>query len=89
MAGATGNADFIGVSGSFYVPAKAVCDGVPLISYNTWTFMDVVSSSDGFQKRYGLVYVNREELDQKDLKRIKKDSFHYYQKLIAENGEFL
>ena len=51
--------------------------------------MDVVSSSDGFQKRYGLVYVNREELDQKDLKRIKKDSFHYYQKLIAENGEFL
>ena len=24
LAGATGNADFIGVSGSFYVPAKAV-----------------------------------------------------------------
>ena len=31
---------------------KAVHDGVELIAYNTWTFIDVVSSSDGFQKRY-------------------------------------
>ena len=65
---------------------KAVCDGVPLISYNTWTFMDVVSSSDGFQKRYGLVYVNREELDQKDMRRIKKDSYDYYRHVIETNG---
>ena len=66
---------------------KAICDGVPVISYNTWTFIDVISSSDGFQKRYGLVYVNRDELDQKDLKRIKKDSFYFYQDLIKTNGE--
>lgn len=68
---------------------KAVIDGVQLISYNTWTFIDVVSSSDGFQKRYGLVYIDREELDEKNLARIKKDSFHYYQKVIRTNGEDL
>lgn len=65
---------------------KAIDDGVEVISYNTWTFMDVVSSSDGFQKRYGLVYVDRDELDEKELKRIPKDSFYYYQKLIQQNG---
>ena len=65
---------------------KAVHDGVELISYNTWTFIDVVSSSDGFQKRYGLVYVDREELDKKELKRIRKDSFYWYQKMIQRNG---
>ena len=65
---------------------KAVLDGVPLISYNTWTFIDVVSSSDGFQKRYGLVYVDRDELDEKELKRIRKDSFYWYQKVIQSNG---
>lgn len=42
---------------------KAVIDGVKLISYNTKTFVDVVSSSDGFQKQYGLVNIDREELD--------------------------
>lgn len=66
---------------------KAVRDGVELIAYNTWTFIDVVSSSDGFQKRYGLVYVDRDELDEKELRRIRKDSFYWYQKTIQNNGE--
>lgn len=65
---------------------KAVYDGVQLIAYNTWTFMDVVSSSDGFRKRYGLVYIDRDELDERDLRRIKKDSFYYYQTVIKTNG---
>lgn len=65
---------------------KAICDGVDVISYNTWTFIDVVSSSDGFQKRYGLVYVDRDELDERELRRIKKDSFYYYQEVIQRNG---
>lgn len=65
---------------------KAVCDGVELIGYNTWTFIDVVSSSDGFSKRYGLVYVDREEQDPKNLERIRKDSFFWYQKMIQRNG---
>lgn len=65
---------------------KAICEGVKVISYNTWTFIDVVSSSDGFSKRYGLVYIDRTEDDVKELKRIKKDSFYYYQKVIKTNG---
>lgn len=62
-------------------------DGVELLAYNTWTFIDVVSSSDSFQKRYGLVYVDRDELEEKELKRIRKDSFYWYQKAIRSNGE--
>lgn len=65
---------------------RAVTDGVPVIAYNTWTFIDVVSSSNGFTKRYGLVYVDRDELNEKELKRIRKDSYYYYQNVIKQNG---
>lgn len=68
---------------------KAVRDGVELLSYNVWTMIDVLSSSDGFSKRYGLVYINRSEHDLKDLRRIPKDSFYWYKKVIASNGEDL
>lgn len=40
----------------------------------------------GVSKRYGFIYVNREEFDLLDLARIKKDSFAWYQKVIASNG---
>ena len=68
---------------------KAVYDGVELISYNVWTFMDVLSSSDGFSKRYGLVYIDRTEHDVKEMKRIRKDSFDWYRTVILSNGEVL
>lgn len=68
---------------------KAIADGVEVISYNTWTFIDVVSSSNGFSKRYGLIYVDRTESDEKELARIKKDSYYYYQEVIKTNGENL
>ena len=68
---------------------KAVHDGVELISYNVWTLIDVLSSSDGFSKRYGHIYIDREEMDLKSLARIRKDSFHWYQKVIRSNGEEL
>lgn len=68
---------------------KAIMDGVEVISYNTWTLIDVVSSSNGFSKRYGLIYVDRTEQDPKKLKRIKKDSFEFYKDVIASNGEEL
>ncbi len=64
----------------------AVIDGVPVISYNTWSFIDVVSTSNGFLKRYGLVYVDRDEQDAKELKRVRKDSFGTYQRIIATNA---
>lgn len=68
---------------------KAVIDGVQVIAYHTWTFMDVLSSGNGFKKRYGLIYVNREEHDLKDLRRIKKESYHYYKNIIETNGSEL
>ncbi len=67
----------------------AIQDGVKMIGYCTWTFMDVLSSKNGFSKRYGLVYVNRDEHDLKDLRRIKKDSYFWYQNVIKTNGKIL
>lgn len=41
---------------------------------------------NGYQKRYGIVYVNRDDNDLKDLAKIPKDSFYWYQKVIETNG---
>lgn len=68
---------------------KAIEDGVNMIGYHVWSFMDLLSSSDGFRKRYGLVYVDRDEFDTKECKRYKKDSFYYYQSVISNNGSDL
>lgn len=67
----------------------AIDDGVDMIGYHTWSYMDLLSSSDGFRKRYGLVFVDRDEFDAKECNRYKKDSFYYYQNVIASNGEQL
>lgn len=67
----------------------AIDDGVHVIGYHTWSFMDVLSSADGFNKRYGLIYVDRDEFDAKECKRYKKDSFYYYKHVIASNGNDL
>ena len=64
----------------------AVADGVGLFGYCPWTAIDLVSTHSGVSKRYGFIYVNREEFDLLDLARIKKDSFGWYQKVIARNG---
>lgn len=64
----------------------AVTDGVDLIGYCPWAFMDLVSTHQGYGKRYGFVYVDREETDLKELRRIKKDSFSWYQGVIRRNG---
>lgn len=65
---------------------NAIEEGIPIIGYHIWTFEDVISTSEGFRKRYGLVYVNRDDDDLKDLKRYKKDSFYWYKKVIETNG---
>lgn len=67
----------------------AVDKGVDLFAYCVWSFMDLMSTSNGYEKRYGLVYVNREDKDLKDLARIKKDSYYWYQHVIATNGRDL
>ncbi|XKM12842.1 glycoside hydrolase family 1 protein [Orbaceae bacterium ac157xtp] len=64
----------------------AIEDGVELFGYCPWSVIDLLSSHQGFKKRYGFVYVNRDDHDLKDLRRIKKESFYWYQKVIKNNG---
>ena len=63
-----------------------VSEGYPLIGYCMWSFLDVVSSHEGFNKRYGLVYVDRTNDNPKSCKRIKKQSFYWYKDVIKNNG---
>lgn len=64
----------------------ALTDGVQVIGYCPWSAIDVVSTHQGFNKRYGFVYVNRTDQDLKELTRIKKNSFEWYQQVIRQNG---
>ena len=66
--------------------AIMIDEGLPVFGYCPWSFVDVVSSHQGFAKRYGLVYVDRTETDPKQCARVKKDSFYWYQKVITNNG---
>lgn len=65
---------------------EAITDGVNLMGYSPWSAFDLVSTHQGITKRYGMIYVNRDEFDLKDMARIKKDSFYWYQKCIKSNG---
>ncbi|WP_342540837.1 glycoside hydrolase family 1 protein [Heyndrickxia sp. FSL K6-6286] len=65
----------------------AILDGVDLIGYCTWSFTDLLSWLNGYQKRYGFVYVNRDEHGEKDSRRIKKKSFYWYKEVITSNGQ--
>ena len=67
----------------------AITDGVEVIGYCPWAALDVVSTHQGYQKRYGFLYVDRDEFDLKEMRRIKKDSHFWYQKVIADNGASL
>ena len=64
----------------------AITDGVDMLGYCPWAAIDVVSTHQGYRKRYGFIYVDRDEFDLKELKRYKKDSFRWYQNVIRENG---
>ncbi|MFC6202763.1 glycoside hydrolase family 1 protein [Lactiplantibacillus nangangensis] len=62
-------------------------DGVDLLGYTMWGCIDLVSAGTGeMKKRYGFVYVDRDDLGNGSLKRIPKDSFYWYKKVIANNG---
>ena len=65
-------------------------DGVDLIGYTPWGCIDLISASTGeMKKRYGFVYVDRDDEGKGTLNRYKKDSFYWYKKVIASNGEDL
>ena len=69
---------------------KAIDDGCDVWAYCTWSFTDLLSWLNGYQKRYGFVYVDREEDDTTaKLNRYKKDSFYWYQNVIKTNGKDL
>jgi 6-phospho-beta-glucosidase len=65
---------------------KAIDYGVEVIAYTPWSALDLLSTSNGYKKRYGLIYVNRTDEDPKECKRIRKDSFYWYKKVIKSNG---
>jgi 6-phospho-beta-glucosidase len=67
----------------------AIKDGCEVIGYCTWSFQDLFSWLNGYAKRYGFVYVDRDEESERDLKRYKKDSFYWYKKVIETNGEIV
>ena len=67
----------------------AITDGVEMLGYCPWAAIDVVSTHQGYQKRYGFIYVDRDEFDLKELKRYKKDSFYWYKDVIETNGKNL
>ena len=68
----------------------AIDDGVDLIGYTPWSTMDLVSVSTGeMAKRYGFIYVDRDDAGNGTQNRLKKDSFYWYQKVISSNGENL
>lgn len=63
-------------------------DGVDLIGYTPWGIIDIVSFTTGeMKKRYGMIYVDRDNEGNGSMNRLKKDSFTWYQNVIATNGE--
>lgn len=65
-------------------------DGADILGYTTWGPIDLVSAGTGeMSKRYGFIYVDRDDYGNGTLKRSKKKSFGWYKKVIASNGEDL
>jgi 6-phospho-beta-glucosidase len=64
----------------------AITDGVDVLGYCPWSAIDLVSTHQGIRKRYGFVYVDRDEFDLRSLGRLRKDSFFWYQQVIRANG---
>lgn len=69
---------------------EAIEDGVPVMGYTSWGCIDLVSASTAeLKKRYGFIYVDRNDDGTGTLNRYKKKSFEWYKNVIATNGENL
>lgn len=69
---------------------KAMAEGVPLIGYTAWGCIDLVSSGSGeMKKRYGFIYVDKDNSGGGSLERYRKKSFKWYKRVIGSNGEEL
>ncbi len=70
--------------------AEAIEDGVEVMGYTTWGCIDLVSASTAeLRKRYGFIYVDRNDDGTGTLDRYKKKSFNWYKEVIATNGTSL
>ena len=68
----------------------AIGDGVPVMGYTPWGCIDLVSMGDAqMSKRYGFIYVDADDEGNGTYNRYRKDSFYWYKKVIATNGEDL
>ena len=69
---------------------EAIEDGVEVMGYTTWGCIDLVSASTAeLRKRYGFIYVDRNDDGTGTLERYKKKSFDWYKEVIATNGKSL
>lgn len=69
------------------VKAAVLDDNIPIIGYTPWGIIDIVSFTTGqMDKRYGLIYVDKNDAGEGTLNRYKKDSFSWYQHVIKTNG---
>lgn len=67
--------------------AQAIDDGVPVMGYTSWGCIDLIAASTGeMSKRYGFIYVDRDDQGRGTLARTRKKSFWWYKKVIASNG---
>lgn len=64
-------------------------DGAQVIGYLGWGLIDILSSQGDMRKRYGVVYVNRENHDLKDLRRVPKKSYAWLKQVIHSNGDVM
>lgn len=69
---------------------EAVLDGVELMGFTSWGPIDLVANSTAeMSKRYGYIYVDRDDNGQGTLERKRKKSFYWYQEVIVTNGKSL
>lgn len=69
---------------------EAILDGVDVMGYTSWGPIDLVSNSTGeMRKRYGFIYVDRNDNCEGNFKRYKKKSFNWYKEVIKSNGAIL
>ena len=65
-------------------------DGVEIMGYTSWGCIDLVSASTGeMKKRYGFIYVDKDDNGKGTLRRTKKKSFDWYKNVIETNGQCL
>ncbi|CQJ62762.1 glycoside hydrolase family 1 protein [Yersinia intermedia] len=70
--------------------SEAIEDGVEVMGYTSWGPIDLVSASKAeLSKRYGFIYVDRDDNGKGTLARRRKKSFYWYRDVIQSNGEIL